>query len=156
MADVVVPRRKEDFFDSKGEPALRFVKWVESITSTTNTTTTIVINDVGEGAIINRALSVRPAQIHNIQSQIDSANDEIETNALDLAARPRMSDLFKTNQRIDELIDELTEQLEKLNVGSEAQQQAVCLQVETLKQIKLLNARTEEAFDTRLNEEDLE
>ncbi len=156
MVDVVVPRRKEDFFDKNGDPELRFVKWMESITSTTNSTTTIVINDVGEGAVINRALSVRPAQVFNIQSQIDSANDRIETNELDLATRPRMSDLFKTNQRIDELIDELIEQLDKLNVGSEAQQQAVCLQVETLKQIKLLNIRTEEAFDTKINKEDIE
>jgi len=132
---------------------IMFQLWKRSGGSTDTITT---ITEESDGIVVNRALSVRPSQVFNIQSQIDGANDRIEANELDLATRPRMSDLFKTNQRINELIDELIEQLDKLNVGSEAQQQAVCLQVETLKQIKLLNIRTEEAFDTKINKEDIE
>lgn len=33
---IIVPRRKEDFFDNKGEPTLRFVRWIESVTEVTN------------------------------------------------------------------------------------------------------------------------
>ncbi len=111
---------------------------------------------ISDAETIARALSVRPSQLFSLQSQIDGASDRIEANEIDLATRPRMSDLFKTNQRIDELIDELVEQLEKLVFGSEAQQQSACLQVELLKQMKLLNIRTEEAFNTKINEGDIE
>lgn len=43
MADpVVVPRRREDFFDNNGNPTLRFTRFLESLTDTTNTTSTVV------------------------------------------------------------------------------------------------------------------
>ena len=156
MADIIVPKRREDIFRPDGDLTLRFLRWMELVTDTTNTTTTIVVEEVGEEAIINRALSTRPAQLFNQQVQINASNDRIEANEIDLATRPRMSDLFKTNQRIDELIDELIEQNEKLLIGSESQQESACLQVQILKQMKLLNLRTEEAFNTKINEGDIE
>ena len=156
MADIIVPKRREDIFRPDGDLTLRFLRWMELVTDTTNTTTTIVIDEVGEGAVINRALATRPAQLFNQQVQINASNDRIEANEIDLATRPRMSDLFKTNQRIDELIDELIEQNEKLLIGSESQQESACLQVQILKQMKLLNLRTEEAFNTKINEGDIE
>lgn len=40
MADqVIVPRRGSDFFNANGEPTLRFIRFLESLTDTTNTTT---------------------------------------------------------------------------------------------------------------------
>lgn len=33
---IIVPRRREDFFDSKGEPTLRFTRWIELVTEVTN------------------------------------------------------------------------------------------------------------------------
>lgn len=39
MADIIVPRRRQDFFDDRGEPTLRFVRWMEGVTETTNEST---------------------------------------------------------------------------------------------------------------------
>jgi len=36
MADVIVPRRGEKLFDENGEPTLRFIRWMESLTDTSN------------------------------------------------------------------------------------------------------------------------
>ena len=36
MATIVVPRRRQDFFDERGEPTLRFIRWMEGVTETTN------------------------------------------------------------------------------------------------------------------------
>lgn len=155
MADpIVVPRRKEDLFEPNGEPTLRFIKWMELVTDGGNETTTTV-EVISEDAIINRALLTRPAQLSNLQVQIDDSSDRIETNEIDLATRPRMSDLFKANQRIDELIDELIKEIRAIAPDTELENKVLCVQVETLKQIKLLNLRTEEALETQLDEDDL-
>ena len=42
MANIITPRRREDFFDSNGDPTLRFLKWMESVTSQTNTSTSTI------------------------------------------------------------------------------------------------------------------
>jgi len=36
---VIVPRRYSEFFDKNGEPTLRFVRWMESVTDNTNSST---------------------------------------------------------------------------------------------------------------------
>jgi hypothetical protein len=36
-APIVVPRRREDFFNDKGDPTLRFIKFLESLTEVSNT-----------------------------------------------------------------------------------------------------------------------
>ena len=37
MADnIFSPRRREDFFDERGDPTLRFIRWVELVTGQTN------------------------------------------------------------------------------------------------------------------------
>jgi len=36
MTTIIVPRRRQDFFDDRGEPTLRFVRWMEGVTATTN------------------------------------------------------------------------------------------------------------------------
>jgi hypothetical protein len=46
MADtIIVPRRKEDFFDERGDPTHRFVRWIESVTGQTNTSAIEVENN---------------------------------------------------------------------------------------------------------------
>ena len=42
MVDIIVPRRKSDFFEVNGEPTLRFVRWMESVTETSNNTGTTI------------------------------------------------------------------------------------------------------------------
>ena len=43
---VIVPRRREDFFDDRGEPTLRFVRWMEGVTQSANDTADIVDVDL--------------------------------------------------------------------------------------------------------------
>lgn len=38
MATIIVPRRREDFFNENGDPTLRFVRWMESVTENGNET----------------------------------------------------------------------------------------------------------------------
>ena len=45
MSNIIVPRRREDFFDEKGNPTLRFIKFLELMTETTNDSTS-AINDM--------------------------------------------------------------------------------------------------------------
>ena len=116
-----------------------------------------------EQIAINSATAVSPAQLFSHQVQIDDANDRIDTNEINIESNEialstvlRTADLVKVNQRVDELIDELVEQLSQLNSGSEAQRDLISLQAKSLKQIVLLNARIEEAFDTKIEEMDIE
>ena len=37
MTDIITPKREERLFKENGEPTLRFITWIESITGTTNT-----------------------------------------------------------------------------------------------------------------------
>jgi len=152
---LLVPRRQNEWFDGGGNFTRQAFRFFEDLTNITNTTTEIIIEDVGEGAIINRALAVSSAQVFKLQSQINESNDRIEDNEIDLASRPRMSDIVKTNQRIDELIDELIAEIRAIAPNVELENKAVCLQIATLEQLKLLNLRTEEALETELDESDL-
>ena len=44
MADIIVPRRREDFFNANGEPTLRFIRFLEDLTGNTNVSS----NDITE------------------------------------------------------------------------------------------------------------
>ena len=65
MSNLIPPRRGE-FLTSKGEPTLRFINWIESLTTQTNTTT-IVTNT------ITNSSSVR-AQLFALQEQMGSGD----------------------------------------------------------------------------------
>jgi len=43
MAEIVVPRRYDDIFDKEGNLTLRFIRWIELVTSASNETSTLVI-----------------------------------------------------------------------------------------------------------------
>lgn len=42
MAEIITPRRESDFFDQNGRPTLRFIKFLELLTTQTNSTTIAV------------------------------------------------------------------------------------------------------------------
>ena len=42
MADIIVPRRREDFFNANGDPTLRFIRFLEDVANTSNETTSTV------------------------------------------------------------------------------------------------------------------
>ena len=49
MADpIIVPRRRQDFFDAQGDPTLRFIRWIELVTGQSNQTVIDVIDTGSE------------------------------------------------------------------------------------------------------------
>tara|TARA_R110000782_G_scaffold101229_1_gene187877 strand:- start:156 stop:425 length:270 start_codon:yes stop_codon:yes gene_type:complete len=44
MNTIIVPRRREDFFNDRGDPTQRFVTWMELVTESNNDTVTTIIN----------------------------------------------------------------------------------------------------------------
>jgi c-di-AMP phosphodiesterase-like protein len=44
MATIIVPRRREDFFNDRGDPTQRFVTWMELVTESNNDIVTNIIN----------------------------------------------------------------------------------------------------------------
>ena len=44
MATIIVPRRREDFFNERGDPTQRFVTWMELVTQSNNETVATIIN----------------------------------------------------------------------------------------------------------------
>lgn len=65
MADVIiVPRRREDFFDESGDPTHRFIRWIESVTGQTNTSSENI-----EGA--EQALTSTGSRVSRNAARID-------------------------------------------------------------------------------------
>lgn len=179
---IIPPRRQEEFFEKNRDFTLRAFRFFEELTDTSNDTS-VTIEDLEENQIILEARAITQAAIFNQQKQHDSSDNRIEslevrpqvsqasmvkqqqqTDALgervetvevDLSTRPRAADLFRVNQRINELIDKLITEIRAIAPDIVAQNKALSLQIETLQQLKLLNLRTEEAFETDLNEVDL-
>ena len=60
---IIVPRRREDFFDERGDPTLRFTRWMELVTSQTNASS-VELNVIGSPQAFN-------AQAQWMQKQID-------------------------------------------------------------------------------------
>lgn len=183
MADpILVPRRRQDWFNDRGDLTLRALRFFESLTDATNSTSITIegieesqaisgARSVSQAAIFNQqgqhgesdsrieALEVAPkvsqASIVNQRQQTNGLSDRIETVEIDLSTRPRVADIYSANQRIDELIDELIKEIRAIAPNVELENKALCLQVATLEQLKLLNLRTEEALETDLDEDDL-
>ncbi len=40
--NIIVPRRREDFFDRNGDPTHRFIDWIELVTSQTNSSSVVI------------------------------------------------------------------------------------------------------------------
>lgn len=71
---VVVPRRREDFFKPNGDPTLRFTRFLESLTDTTNVSTDAIeensenITVNAEGILINAGAISDNTDLININS----------------------------------------------------------------------------------------
>ncbi len=66
MALIVPPRRREDWFDANGQLTLRALRFFESLTETSNDTTTIINSSTEE---TNGALT---AKLSTLQMQVGS------------------------------------------------------------------------------------
>ena len=64
---IIVPRRKEDFFDSNGDPTLRFVRWIEAVTGQTNITSIVVENTEQELTSTGSRVSRNAARINSLE-----------------------------------------------------------------------------------------
>ena len=78
---IVVPRRREDIIDDKGNLTLRFTRFLESLTETTNASTTI-INDNADDIEDNTVLiGINTIAINNNASDISDNTDLINANS---------------------------------------------------------------------------
>jgi len=50
MTDIIVPRRREDFFDKNGDPSLRFIRFLEDISSQSNSLSSTVNGNTNESS----------------------------------------------------------------------------------------------------------
>ena len=134
MVDIVlVPRRRQDWFGDNGDLTLRALRFFESLTDNTNSSTISLeeieeiqalaeARAVSQAAVFNQqrqhdlsddrietlevAPHVSPALIATQQQQTSTLDDRIEAVEVDLSTRPRLADIYRANQRIDELIDD--------------------------------------------------
>lgn len=61
MAEVIiVPRRREDFFDEQGNPTHRFIRWIELVTGQTNSSS-IIIETTEQELVSNNSRTARNA-----------------------------------------------------------------------------------------------
>lgn len=64
---IIIPRRREDFFDSNGDPTLRFVRWIEAVTGQTNITSIEVENTEQALTSTGSRVSRNAARINSIE-----------------------------------------------------------------------------------------
>ena len=103
MADpVIVPRRREDFFDSNGNPTLRFTRFLESLTDTTNVTTTVITDN-------SEAIEVNETNIATNASAINDNTDLINDNTDLINETPIYSGFMAQIQFLQRQFDGLPE-----------------------------------------------
>ena len=108
MVDIVlVPQRREEMFDKNGNPTLRFIRFLESLTNSTNSGGT-VINDNSELIAINsQSISNNQTAIgNNAQSILDNST-LIGNNATAIIVNA--GDISDNTDLINALIQQLTE-----------------------------------------------
>lgn len=124
--EIIPPRRREDIFGSDGKVTHRFIVWMESLTITANDSSS-AIEDATKNAAESRNIDV------------DSINSKIA----------------RLNRKLDNLLKTLVSEIQALN-HTEIAKEALDLQKEIKAELKLLNVRVEEAFETKITNEDLE
>lgn len=63
MAEIIIPRRREDFFGPNGEPTHRFIRWIELVTQQTNESTE-TIDEIAPADFFS-------SQIQQIRKELD-------------------------------------------------------------------------------------
>ena len=83
MADLIPPRRGE-FLTKQGEPTLRFINWIESLTTQSNSTTEIIESPVSASVV---------AQVAIISRNIEELKMMVSSKSEIAALRKRLDDL---------------------------------------------------------------
>lgn len=64
---IIVPRRRQDFYDEQGDPTLRFIRWIELVTGQTNQTVIDVIDTGSEVTSSASRISRDSAKINSLE-----------------------------------------------------------------------------------------
>lgn len=92
MSVVIAPPRRDQFFDKSGQPTLRFIKWIESLNDSANTSTSI-ISDIQDDTAGMQALKNKRA-IAKIQEPEQLQKPRVKTENIDECyQRPRAKQL---------------------------------------------------------------
>lgn len=78
MADIIPPRRRQDWFTEDGELTLRALRFFESLTDTTNTVVTTVGDETGIGSLNAQVLRLQEQVGSGIPTQIDTTGFTID------------------------------------------------------------------------------
>ena len=78
MADIIPPRRRQDWFTENGELTLRALRFFESLTDTTNTVVTTVGDETGIGSLNAQVLRLQAQLGSGIPATIDTTGFTID------------------------------------------------------------------------------
>ena len=137
------PRRDEALVDGNGRATLRFSKYLESISSTITvitTETTEIISPASE-------LSIEKAQISKLEERLDDIDATNDSDVLN-------SRVAAISAKVNRLIEELIEAVKGLDTTL-IDNKIFISQKATIEQLKLLNARYEEATETGIEMRDV-
>ncbi len=110
----------------------------EDAISENETDTDSIVGEIRKNSALNNRLLKR---VDNIESQLDF--DSINSRIAQL------------NRKVTRLITELLEEVKKLQPDKEAQSHQIAAIEQINKELRLMNARIEEAFETKIVEEDI-
>lgn len=144
MVELVPPRRDESL-TANGIPTLRFSEYLEGlardVNSVTNEVDVSIITSVSE-------ISIQGALIARLSRRIDDLEASNDTEIFN-------SRIAQISATVTRLIEELIEAVNNLSTV-DIDNRALNNQEQTIKELRLLNIRVEEAFDTDLTEDDIE
>jgi len=144
VAELIPPRRDESL-TQEGIPTLRFSEYLEGLARDVNN----VVNESGESSSFINQISTQNALIARLSSRINDLESADDTDILN-------SRIANINSQVTRLIEELLIAVKAAAPDLEQESEKVVLLGNLLDEIKLLNTRVEEAFDTRINGEDIE
>lgn len=80
--NIIVPRRREDFFKDNGDPTHRFIEWIELVTGQTNTSSITIENTEQNVTGSSSRISRNAARINSLELK----EFEIVSTTTDLTA----------------------------------------------------------------------
>jgi len=139
----LIPPRRDEFLTVDGVPSLRFSEYLEGLALSVNT----VVTEVTLSDSFASEVSIQNALIARLTSRV---NDLEASNDIDVLN----SRIAQVNAKVTRLIEELITEVKKLR-DVELENKALSVQQAIRKELELLNARSEEAFETHIDGDDL-
>lgn len=84
MANIIVPRRREDFFKENGDPTNRLMNWIELVTGQTNETTQLTEAEQSVVSISTSQIAQLTKRIEQLEQTIISNNIKHKTKDVDV------------------------------------------------------------------------